>query len=263
MKNFSIKVLAGMAYVAMVVVNVLANSLPFNDRSTGAISEAYPNLFAPAGLTFSIWGLIYLLLAGYVVYQFTIKSSKRREALFRRINIFFIATSVANISWLFAWHYDLIGLSLLIMVTLLVLLVKIADVLRVERMTSLEKLFVSTPFSVYFGWITVAAIANITIFLVSVGWNGFGIADFVWTSVVLLVGTLIGVLRMLKDKNIAYGLVLIWAYLGILLKHVSASGFNKQYPSVIMTVIVCLVLFGFFVGRLIYQNYSTAHIKKV
>ncbi|MFW6231115.1 MAG: tryptophan-rich sensory protein [Nanoarchaeota archaeon] len=258
MKNSSIKILAGLAYIAMVVVNFLANSLPINGRSTGAISDAYPNLFAPAGLTFSIWGLIYLLLAGYVLYQFIAKNSKKKEALLKRINILFVATSAANISWIFAWHYDFIGLSVLIMTILLVLLIRVADILRVEKLKSLETLCISTPFSIYFGWITVAAVANITVFLVSIRWNGFGIAEVVWTSVVLLVGTVIGTLRMLKDKNIAYGLVLIWAYLGILIKHISVSGFDKQYPSVIITVIVCLVLFGSFVGRLIYQKHSTA-----
>lgn len=105
------------------------------------------------------------------------------------------------------------------------------------------------PFSVYFGWITVAAIANITVFLVSIGWNGFGIADDVWTSSILLVGALIGILRMCKDKNIAYGMVLVWAYLEILLKHVSSAGFGGQYPSVIVTAIICLTLFIFFIGR--------------
>ena len=245
----------------MVFVNFLANSLPINNRSTGAISDAYPNLFAPAGLTFSIWGLIYLLLAGYVLYQFISFGKERgqkKEGLLKKINIFFIATSIANISWIFAWHYDFIGLSVLIMAVLLILLIKIADILRVEKMTSLEKLFISTPFSVYFGWITVAAIANITVFLVSINWNGFGIADFIWTSIILVVGSLIGILRMRKDKNIAYGFVLIWAYLGILLKHLSAGGFGGKYPSIIATVMVCLGLFGFFVGRLIYKKYSSA-----
>lgn len=262
MKNIYIKISAGLAYIAMVTTNFLANSLPINNRSTGAISDAYPNLFAPAGLTFSIWGLIYLMLAGYLIYQFTSftkESSKKKELLLKKINILFIATSIANISWIFTWHYDLIGLSVLIMTLLLVLLIKIADILRIETMTSQEKLFISTPFSVYFGWITVAAIANITVFFVSIKWNGFGISDFVWTSIILLVGALIGILRMRKDKNIAYGLVLIWAYLGILLKHTSGNGFNGQYPSVIATVILCLALFGFFIGWLIYKKYSTAN----
>jgi hypothetical protein len=260
MKNIIFKILSGVAYVAMVVVNFLANRLPINNRSTGAISDAYPNLFAPAGLTFAIWGLIYLLLGAYVVYQFT-KSSQPREDLLKKINVLFIITSLANISWIFAWHYDIIGLSVLLMTALLIPLIKIADLLRTEQLTAREKLFISTPFSVYFGWITVAAIANITVFLVSIGWNGFGIADFVWTSIILLVGALIGILRMRKDENIAYGLVLIWAYLGILLKHLSADGFDGKYPSIIATVIVCLVLLGFFTGRILFKNKSLANEK--
>lgn len=245
MKNTYVKILAGFAYLAMVAVNFLANSLPINNRSTGAISEAYPNLFAPAGPAFAIWGLIYLLLGGYVVYQF-IKKDQKTENLLQRINPLFIATSLANISWIFAWHYDFIGLSVLIMATLLILLMKIADILRTEQFSSLAKLFIWTPFSVYFGWITVASIANITVFLVSIGWNGFGIADFVWTSIILLTGAIIGILRMRKDKNIAYGMVLLWAYSWILFKHMSVGGFNGQYASIIGTVIVCLVLFLFF-----------------
>lgn len=237
-----IKIFTAVAYIAMVTMNFLANSLPINNRSTGDISDAYPNLFAPAGLTFSIWGLIYLMLGGYVVYQL-IKGGQQKEELIKKINPLFIATSLANISWIFAWHYDFIGLSVIIMAVLLILLIKIADILRVEQLTAQEKIFVSTPFSVYFGWITVAAIANVTVFLVSVGWNGLGIADYIWTSIILLVGALIGILRMRKDKNIAYGLVLVWAYLGILLKHVSKDGFAGQYPSVITSVIICLVIF--------------------
>ena len=132
------------------------------------------------------------------------------------------------------------------MATLLFLLIKIADILRTEQFKALEKLFIWAPFSIYFGWITIASIANITVFFVSIGWNGFGIADFVWTSIILLVGALIGILRMLKDSNIAYGLVLVWAYAWILFKYISASGFDGQYPSVIATVIVCLALFVFF-----------------
>ncbi len=244
-----IKILVAVTYVAMVVVNFLANGLPINNRSTGEISDAYPNLFAPAGLTFSIWGVIYLLLFGYVLYQFVQKDQKR-EDLFQKINPFFIATSLANISWVFVWHYDSIGLSVLIMATLLFLLIKIADILRAEQFTTREKLFMWAPFSVYFGWITVAAIANITVFLVSIGWNGFGVADYVWTSVIVLVGAVIGILRMRKDRNVVYGLVLVWAYLGILLKHVSSDGFGGQYPSIIATVIACLIALVFFVGKI-------------
>lgn len=253
MKNTGSKIIAGVAYAAMVVVNFLANGLPINNRSTGAISDAYPNLFAPAGPAFSIWGLIYILLGGYVLCQF-VKKDQKTEDLIRKINPLFIATSLANIAWIFAWHYDYIGLSVLIMVALLTFLIKIADIIRKEQFAVLEKISIWAPFSVYFGWITVAAIANITVFMVSIGWNGFGVADFVWTSIILLVGALIGILRMLKDKNVAYGLVLVWAYSWILFKHLSAGGFAGQYPSVIVTAAACLVLFGFFVGRIRFRK---------
>lgn len=253
MNNFAIKILALASYIAMVFVNFLANSLPINNRSTGAISDAYPNLFAPAGFAFAIWGIIYLLLAGYLAYQFFTfgkKAGKRNEILLNKVNFLFIATSIANISWIFAWHYDFIGLSVLIMAALLILLIKISDALKLNDLKSDEKLFISTPFAVYFGWITVAAIANITVFLVSIGWNGFGIADFIWTSIVLAVGAIIGVMRLLKDKKIEYALVLIWAYFGILSKHLSEGGFGGKYPIVIGTLAVCLALFGFFVYRI-------------
>lgn len=250
MKNYtwSSIYLTTITYITMVFVNFLANGLPINNRSTGEISDAYSNLFAPAGITFSIWGLIYLLLGGYIVYQF-LNSNKQQKELFKTINPLFTATSIANILWIFTWHYDFIGFSVLIMALLLFLLIKIADILRGNQFNPIEKLFIWAPFSIYFGWITVATIANITVFLVSINWNGFGIAEIIWTNIVLLIGTLIGIVRTRKDKNIAYGLVLVWAYLGILLKHVSANGFNGQYPSIITTVILCLVLLVFFVGK--------------
>ena len=253
MQKMPIKIIAGVTYLAMVAVNFMANGLPINNRSTGEISDAYPNLFAPAGPAFSIWGLIYLLLGGYVLYQFAKKDSKTEE-LIGKINPLFILTSLANISWIFAWHYDYIDLSVVIMAALLILLIRIADLIRVADFSPWEKLFVRTPFGIYFGWITVAAIANVSVFLVSLGWNGWGIADYVWTSLILLVGAAIGILRLRKDNNGVYGLVLIWAYAWILFKHLSANGFDGQYPSVIVTAIACLGLFVFFMVKLFYKK---------
>jgi len=263
MKNKIIKIFAGITYIAMVVVNFLANSLPINNRSTGAISDAYPNLFAPAGITFSIWGLIYLLLGMYIIYQFINlkKEKKKKEDLLKKINILFIITSIANILWIFAWHYDFIGISIIIMAALLISLIKIANILRIKEMTRLEKIFIHTPFSIYFGWITIATIANITVFLISINWNGFGVSDLIWTNIVLIIGLIIGTLRLHKDKSITYGLVLIWAYLGILFKHLSPEGFNGQYSSIITTLIICLFFLVFFISQIIYKRY--ANTKKI
>lgn len=241
MKNTGLKLWAVVTFIIMIAANVLANILPINDITTGELSDYYANLFAPAGYTFSIWGLIYLLLFIYVVYQFFVKP--KYESTISKINIYFIISSLANTAWIFAWHYQQIFISLLLMIVILYSLIKIADILKKEKFSFSENLMLSVPFSVYFGWITVATIANVVVFLVSVNWGGFGIEAGVWTMIVLIVGAIIGILRSLQDRKVAYTLVLIWAYIGILSKHLSSTGFNSAYPIVIYTLYICLFAF--------------------
>jgi hypothetical protein len=245
--NLLFKVSAGLAFLAMVTVNALAQNLPINGVTPAEISDSYPNLFAPAGFTFSIWGLIYLLLFGYTLYQFGLFQGTDKPVktkLLEKTRVLFIISSIANIAWIFSWHYDIIPLSMIFMVVILICLIILNRDLANEHLTNREKFFIRLPFSIYFGWITVATIANATTLLVSLGWDGFGIPEDVWMVMILLVGTFIGIAAMIKNDNIAYGLVLIWAYIGILLKHTSPAGFAGQYPGVIITVIVCLVLFA-------------------
>jgi len=227
------------SYVIMVGTNYLAVLLPLGGRSTGQISENYQNLFAPAGYAFSIWGLIYLLLGIYVVYQLW----REQDELVTKVNRIFIVNALLNASWIFAWHYDLIWLSVIIMLGLLITLIKIADIFHKRAITLKETWLVRLPFSIYFGWITVATIANITVFLVYLGWNGFGLPESFWTVLVLLVGAIIGSWRMLRDRFFPYGLVFIWAYSAILVKHLSVSGFAGNYPDIIWTVVLCLLVF--------------------
>ena len=130
------KSLVAFLFGGVLVVNYLANALPINNRDTGEISDAYQNLFAPAGLTFSIWGLIYLLLLGYVVYQFGFFDTdafSRKTNLIEKMNRYFSINLTANIAWIFAWHYDYIFVSLLLMGVLLFTLIRIADIQRVEK----------------------------------------------------------------------------------------------------------------------------------
>lgn len=236
-----IKVLNTVTFVLMVLVNALANIQPINGVNTGQVSDSYPNLFAPAGITFIIWGVIYLLLALFIAYQwgaFKGKSGAMEAVL--RIGPYFIISSVANIAWIFSWHYKIIPLSLVLMAVILVSLILAYQRIIAAPLSLKEKIFVRLPFSVYFGWITVAAIANVTTFLVSVGWDGFGVSQSVWTIVALLAGLVIGGAVLIKFRDFAYGLVLLWAYFGILYKHISADGFAGKYPSVIVFVIVCM-----------------------
>ncbi len=224
----------------MIVVNALANILPINNLTTGGVSDSFPNLFAPTGLTFSIWGVIYLLLGIYTVYQ--LLSKKINSKLSNQVNTLFIISSFINSAWIFAWHYKIIWLTVILMLVLLASLIKIADILNKEKLNSEEKLLYKIPFGVYFGWITVATIANITGFLVDIGWNGFGLPDTTWMILILFVGLVIAIWRMHKDSNLAYGLVPVWAYYGIWLKHTMPTGFNNSYPPIIVTVIICIVL---------------------
>jgi hypothetical protein len=254
-KNFILKISVVIGYVAMIGVNYLANALPIGGVTTGQASDNFANLFTPAGITFSIWGLIYLLLLGYTVYQFNIwQKSKEQDEIFTKINKYFLLTSLANIAWIFAWHYGIVWLSLLIMLVLLTLLIKIADIVNNKKYSITNTIFILLPFSIYFGWITIATIANVTIFLQSISWNGFGVSEQIWTIIVLLVGAAIGITRMLKDKNIYYGLVLVWAYTGIWLKHTSQDGFGSNYPNIISVVLICITLFVISIGYLSYKK---------
>lgn len=232
-------------FLIMVGVNALANILPIGGRNTGQISDSYPNLFAPAGVTFSIWGLIYLLLAGYTVYQlelFQKEKSMLREGLLAKIGVLFSISSAANAIWIFAWHYEILPASMMLMLVILTCLILINQILVKEKLPVSEKIFVRLPFSVYFGWITVATIANATTLLVSTGFDGFGLSDAAWTVIMISAGALIGIAAMLRNRDIPYGLVIIWAYAGIIIKHTSSAGFNGQYPQVITAAGVCIAL---------------------
>lgn len=240
-----IKVFTTITFLLMIIVNALANILPINNLNTGQVSEFYPNLFAPAALTFSIWGLIYLLLAGYTLYQlgfFRNDQSLLDERILDKASFYFSISSIANMAWILAWHYLLISLSMVLMIIILICLIMIVQIIKKEKLSFREKLFVRLPFSIYFGWITVATIANLVALLVSLGWNGLGNGAVLWTVVLIIIGLGIGVAMTLNNRDIAYGLVFIWAYTGILIKHTSTSGFAGQYSSIVTTVIICLAL---------------------
>lgn len=254
-KVLILKIAVSIGFVTMVFVNYLANALPIGGVSTGEASDAYPNLFTPAGITFSIWGLIYLLLLLHISYQWGIGRKDRgpaKEELFVAINPYFLVNTLANIAWIFAWHYGVIWLSALIMLLLLFTLIRIADIVN-RPGADVDAPRVRAPFGIYFGWISVATIANITVLLVSLSWDGFGIAEQIWTVIVLLVGASIGIWRAQKDKNVFYAAVFVWAYAGILLKHVSETGYAAKYPGVIVTLIFCLVLFGALITAVLWK----------
>lgn len=243
--NMLIRIVTVVMFAAMVTVNALANILPINGVNTGQVSDSYPNLFAPAGVTFSIWGLIYLLLAVYTVYQLIqLKSGKpeSKTELLNKTGIYFSVSSAANIIWIFSWHNYLIPLTMLLMIVILICLIMIMREINKEQLSTKEKFFIRLPFSVYFGWITVAAIANAATLLVDLGWNRFGISEQIWTVLIIIIGAIIAGITTVRNGDIAYGFVPVWAYIGIIIKHISKDGFAAKYIGIIVTAYICISL---------------------
>ena len=145
----------------MVVINVLAILLPINGITTGQAADAWPNLFVPAGLTFSIWSVIYVLLLLFIVANLIWFQKAEYADSTKRIGYLFILSCAFNIGWIFSWHYQQIALSLILMLALYVVLALIYRRVIKSPYRFREKLFLQIPFSVYFGWLTIALIANI------------------------------------------------------------------------------------------------------
>ena len=204
-----------LAVVVTLAVNGLANALPLNGLNTGQISDRFQVYFVPAGYVFSIWGLIYLGLIAFGIYQ--LLPSQAANPRLRGVGYLFALSCLANIAWLFLWHYLLFPLTLVAMLALLLLLA--ASYLRLGigrgRCSAAETWLVNVPFSVYLGWITVATIANVTTLLSYLNWNGWGLAPEVWTIIMLAVATGIVAALILTRHDLGYALVIVWAYVGI------------------------------------------------
>lgn len=246
------KVLVIISFVIMVTVNALANILPINGVNTGAVSDSFPNLFAPVGITFAIWGVIYLLMAGYTIYQWKARS-------FKKVELWFAVSSLANAVWIFSWHYYVLPLSMVLMLVILISLIIINEELKNTVLTRKEKIFIRLPFSVYFGWITVATIANATALLVYLGWGRLGLSEQLWAVIIIFIGLIISTVVTIKNRDIPYACVIIWAYFGILYKHLSAFGFGGKYPEVIVTVLFSLIVL---MVTIIFIQRRTISIKK-
>ncbi len=237
-------------FLLMIGVNFAATTGFLNNVTTAALSDEYPNLFVPAGITFSVWGIIYLLLLLYVLFQFglfRLKTSAADEKLDARTRIVFLVTSVANIGWILSWHYRIVALSVVLMLVLLVTLgylnATLNRIAKKNLLTFRERVFLRLPFSAYFGWITIATVANISAFLVSIGWDRFGASEALMMLLTLGVATIIATAAIIVGRDVAYGLVIIWAFAGILIKHTSLNGFNGQYPDVVLATVIGIAIF--------------------
>ncbi|GHB81589.1 hypothetical protein [Persicitalea jodogahamensis] len=227
-KTLQILNIAG--YLLMILMNFLANFLPINGQTTGELSDKYPNLFVPAGVTFSIWGIIYLLLLVFTVYQAqTLFSGKpsRINTIVSQVGIWYFVSSLMNSLWIVLWHYEFLPVSVVTMLFILLsLLLTNFGIVNVNNlMTRKEKFLTKAPFGVYLGWICVATIANVTAWLTGVRWFGGGLEQDSWAVIMLVIGLLIALFAAIRLQNGYLTLAVAWAFAGIVLKRLEVEPF--------------------------------------
>jgi hypothetical protein len=261
MKDIVRQIVVLLSTIAVIVINGLANALPLNNLSTGEISDRFQVYFVPAGYVFSIWGLIYLALVGYSIYQAL--PSQREKPRLRRIGWLYVLSCVANIAWLFLWHYEFFALTLLAMVALLLLLIAIylrAGIGRL-RVAAAEKWLVQIPFSIYLGWITVATIANVTSLLDYLQWGGWGLSPETWAIIMLVAAAVIASAVSITRGDVAYVLVIVWAFAGIAVKH-QATPVVAWTAGALALVVALTLLVGVPLTRGRLQDTTTAGVPK-
>ncbi|MEY3921086.1 MAG: hypothetical protein RL634_847 [Bacteroidota bacterium] len=212
----------------VIAVNALANILPINGLNTGQISGFYPNYFVPAGFTFGIWGIIYVLLIGFVITSLVIAFGQKEATalnIVQKISFPFQITCLLNAGWIVAWHYLQLGFSLVIMIALLVFLINIFLRLTnsVKPINKAVSFWLLQPFFVYLGWISVATIANVTALLVGIGWQGGAVSPIFWSIAMICIAFLLGCIFVIRFKTYAYAFVLSWAFFGIYAKQITDS----------------------------------------
>lgn len=211
-----------LSVILALTVNILASTLPLNGQNTAEISDRFQVYFVPAGYVFSIWGIIYIGWITFTIFQF--QRSQKESPRLRRLGYLFALSNLANATWLFCWHYNQFGLSVLVMLALLGLL--IASYLRLDVNRSsgsrLEYWSVDVLFSVYLGWITVATVANISDWLYYIGWDAFGISAQAWAVLMVFVASLLGLAMAISRGDVGFLAVLVWAFIGIAVKQTSA-----------------------------------------
>lgn len=219
MSKDSLRQLVNTLSVALALaVNILASTLPLNGQNTGEISDRFLVYFVPAGYVFAIWGIIYIGWIAFTLFQY--RRDQKESPRLRKLGYAFALSGVFNAAWLFCWHYNAFGWSVIVMLALLATL--IVSYLRLNvgltPVSNAEKWSVDIPFSTYLGWISVATIANVTDYLYLINWDGFGITPQAWAVIMLAVASVVGILMTLTRRDSAYTFVFVWSFVGIAVK---------------------------------------------
>ncbi|WP_288402253.1 tryptophan-rich sensory protein [uncultured Deinococcus sp.] len=196
------------------VMNYLSNALPLFGRTNAQISDSLPNAFTPAGLTFAVWGVIFLGLLVFAVYQ---ALPAQRSPRFDRLFWPYLLSNLLNVAWLLAFQSLSLGLSVLVMLGLLASLVTLYLRVRSLKPLGAEYAALQVPVSLYLAWICVATMANVTAFLVSqgLGSGALGLNGPLWSALLAVIAGLLGTVFLARFRDVAFALVLLWALYGV------------------------------------------------
>lgn len=202
-------------FILLLVINGLGNYLPLNNQTTGEIAEKFPIYFIPAAYVFNIWILIYVMLFGFTIFQML--KAQRKNPYIHLVGYWFALSSILNVTWLIFWHYEYFILSLLTIIALLVTLTVIYSNINQQNLRAFfeDKILVKSTFSIYLAWICVATISNFNIMIYVLGWDMFGISLEHFTVLMLLLGTLVASVVTIRNNDVLFSLVFIWAFIGI------------------------------------------------
>lgn len=208
--------LVPLATAGVIFVNYLAGTGKINNVTPEVISDKYPTIITPAGYAFAIWSLIYLGMIGFSIYQAL--PGQTENPRFRAIRTVYILNCVANCAWIYLWHYEMILAALVVIFVLLGTLVFINVKLRTAETTA-ETWLAKVPFSIYFGWVTVASILNASIALVYLGVRTTDLPAQICGALLIVIAVVLGVIMRFKLNLTAYPLAVAWALTAIAVAH--------------------------------------------
>lgn len=249
----------GIALVSTIIINYLSNTGAINNTTIGEVSKGLDSLFTPAGYAFAIWGFIYLLLIGFIVYQGrSLFVQIRDDDFVLKIGWWFVISCLANSTWVFLWIYGYTGLSCLFIFLLLFSLLKIVMNNAMELWDAPLSViaFLWWPFVFYSGWVTVASIANVSAYLTKIGWDGFGMSDEAWTIFMILVALIINVVVTWTRNMREFALVGAWALIAI--------AYTNYEPHTNIAYVAAGAALVLIVSSLVhgYQNKDTSPVEK-
>ena len=258
MKQYTLLILNTLTLTGALMMNFLSGTGFFDGRTVGEISAQYQTLFTPAGYAFGIWGLIYLFLIAFIAYQWHAWIKRREDRELQQTGIWFMLSNLMNASWIYFWLHEHIGISVLIILLLLLSLVMLTIRLRLEIWDAPVRIIalVWWPICIYLGWVIVASVANIAIYLKSIEWNMLGISEVSWTIIMLIVATGIYIFLIFTRNLREAAAVGIWAFAAIAVRQWDAN------QEIAVTAIVLSAVLFLFIAYHGYKNRDTSPFRK-